>query len=127
MKNRIQALTLTIALGAMLPLCTPALHAQQTQSTTSTTTTQSGIDPATGAPYTTQKMHEKSAMSTADGTMQHDHSKTATNATTYNPDGTQTTTAQQKTHSTTVVNNPDGSSRETQVHTSTSNTATTPQ
>lgn len=124
MKHRI----LSIALAATLPFAAANLFAlqQQTTSTTSSTT-QTGIDPATGQPYTAQHSNEANTSTAYDGSMQHSHVKTSEKNTTVNPDGTVSQHAAERSHSHTVTNSPDGTTTDSHSTTSKTQNNTTPQ
>lgn len=117
---------LALAVGLGLPLCVATLHTQQTTSVTQTTT-QTGIDPNTGQPYTAQHTYQDKTATTYDGRVQHNATKTENNTMVANPDGTQTDRSNKHSRSQTTAVNPDGSTTVTDSTTTKSNTQTVPQ
>jgi hypothetical protein len=123
MRHRI----LTFALAASLPFAAATMFAQQQTTKTTSSTTRTGIDPATGQPYTAQQSNETNTSTAYDGTVRHSHVKTAQKNTTVNPDGTVSKHTAEHSRSRTVVNNPDGSTTESHGTTSKTENNTTPQ
>jgi hypothetical protein len=122
MKHRILAL----ALASTLPLAT-AMYAQQQTTSTTSSTTQTGIDPATGQPYASEHATQSNTSTSYDGTMQHSHVKATDKDSTVNPDGTVTKHTAEHAKSHTVVNSADGTTTESHSTTSKTENNTTPQ
>ena len=122
MKHRILAL----CLASTLPLAT-AMYAQQQTTSATSSTAQTGIDPNTGQPYTSEHSTQSNTSTSYDGSMKHSHIKATDKDSTVNPDGTITQHKAEHAKSHTVVNSPDGVTTDSHSTTSKTENSTTPQ